>query len=380
MKKISTFFIFLFITYSVIFFLHAGIVGKTVYGDGIFYFSWMRSLTFDLDVNMTNDYACFGVTNTEQPRGINGMIGNKFSIGPALLWSPSYLTVKTIIGRNGCSFPYQLAVGFTSVLASLAGLLFLYRTLMRHYPQTVSVYSVAAIAFASNIVFYGAVDPANSHAVSFFAASVFITALYGSERISSFLVGLSFGLLLATRPQDILYCLLLIPLYRQINLLKLLVGFVISFLPQLLAWQTLYGKFWISPYLIGSEGFDFLHPHILGVLFSPSYGLFLLTPIVAIGCFGMPIVFMKKRTLGIPAIIIIAFQLILIASWSTWWQGATYSGRMFIGTLPLIAFGLSEIFWLIKKRFFQGVLVVRMVIISLGILNMLNIIRFLLTN
>jgi hypothetical protein len=380
MKKITTFFVLLFISYLSVFILHAGIVGKTVYGDGIFYFSWVRSLTFDKDVDMTNDYACFGITDTEQPRGTNDRIGNKFSIGPALLWSPSYIAVKTIVGGNGCTFPYQVAVGITSVLAAISGLLLLYRTLIRFYPQSVSVISIAALAFATNLFFYGSIDPVNSHAVSFFAACVFVTALYGSEHISWFITGASFGLLLATRPQDIMYVLLLIPFYRRINIPKIFLGFTITFLPQLLAWQALYGKFWISPYLTGSEGFDFLHPHILGLLLAPSSGLFLWTPIVAIACFGIPILFMKKRALGSAALVIIAFQLILIASWGVWWQGASYSGRMFVGTLPLIAFGLAEMFWVIRKQNFQGAFLVRIIVLSLSILNVLNIIRFLLSN
>ena len=380
MKRIIILFVLLFSVYVTIFMLHAKIVGKTIYGDGIFYFSWIRSITFDGDVDMANDYACFAITDSQQPLGTNGKTGNKFAIGPALLWSPSYLTVKTIVGGNGCGFPYQLAVGFTSVLAAIAGLLFLYRTLTRFYPRTVSALSVAAIAFATNMLFYGAVDPVNSHAVSFFAASVFVTALYGSDFVFSFMTGASFGLLLATRPQDILYVLLIIPLYKKIHVPKLILGFILLFLPQLLAWQALYGKFWTSPYLAGSEGFDFLHPHILGVLLTPSSGLFLWTPIVFIACLGLPILFMKKRTIGIPILAIVAFQLVLIASWSTWWQGASYSGRMFIGTLPLMGFGLSEVFWLIKKRFFQGAFLIRMLVLSLTILNMLNIFRFLLSN
>jgi hypothetical protein len=380
MKKIRYFFILLFITYITIFTLHAGMVGKTVYGDGIFYFSWVRSVTFDRDVDMKNDYACFGVTSTEQPQGKGGRIGNKFSIGPALLWTPAYLTAKTIFGGNGCEFPYHSIVGLTSVLATITGLVLLYRTLIRFYPQTVSVMVVAAIAVATNILFYGSVDPVNSHAVSFFAACLFLTTLYGSGTISSFLAGSSFGLLLATRPQDILYILLLLPLYKRIDFPRLLLGFSILFLPQLIAWQMLYGKFWMSPYLLGSEGFDFLHPHMFGLLFAPSSGLFLWTPMVAIAWIGIPILFMRNRMLGIPALIIICFQLILIASWSTWWQGASYSGRMFVGTLPLMTFGLAELFWFIKKYFFQGAYLLRILIVSFGVLNMLNIIRFLLSH
>jgi hypothetical protein len=380
MKKISTFFILLFISYISIFILHAGIIGKTVYGDGIFYFSWVRSLTFDFDANMTNDYACFGITDTEQPHGTNGLIGNKFSIGPALLWSPLYLSAKTIVGGNGCTFPYQVIVGIISTLAAITGLLLLYRTLIRFYPQSVSIISVAAIAFTTNMLFYGTVDTVNSHAVSFFAACIFITALFGSEYISSFAAGVSFGLLMATRPQDILYCLLLIPLYKRLDIPKFMGGFALLFLPQLLVWQTLYGKFWMSPYLMEPGGFDFLHPHILGVLFAPSSGLFLWTPIVALGCVGIPIFFMKRKSIGIPILLIIAFQLILIASWNTWWQGASYSGRMFVGTLPLIGFGLAEVFWVIRKQIFQGAFLVRIIVLSLSILNILNIIRFLLRN
>jgi hypothetical protein len=76
----------------------------------------------------------------------------------------------------------------------------------------------------------------------------------------------------------------------------------------------------------------------------------------------------------------VCLELIIIASWSTWWQGASYSGRMFIGMLPLIAFGLAEIFRIIKNRIFQGMFVNRMIIGSFGLINIIMIIRFLLSH
>jgi len=377
---ISSVFIFIFAVFVTINIFHAFTINKTVYGDGIFYFSWLRSIVIDQDVNMANDYQCFGVTTTNQPMGTNNRIGNKFSIGPAMLWAPPYVAIHSIIRGNGCTFPYQLAVSVTSSLLAVTGLIFLFRTLARVFSKLVASITVIAIAFATNLLYYGAVDTVNSHAPSFFASSVFLTSLFGANVPSSLAAGLALGLIGTIRPQDLLLGLLLIPFLRRIRISYFIGGFVVTFLPQLFAWQALYGKFWVSPYLSGSEGFNFLHPNILGVLFSASSGLLLWTPIVGLGFIGL-ILFMKShRRVNILALTVALGQLYVVASWGAWWQGASYSGRMFVGTLPLIGFGLCEIFRLVKKRLFQGTLLIRISVLSLSVLNVITILSFLLSH
>src|SRR3989344_454887 len=90
---------------------HAFIVRKTVYGDGIYYYSWVRSLAVDHDISFANEYTRFGVT---QPRTPTGLITNKHSIGPAVLWLPAFLGIHSLLRSDGYSLPYQLAVGLMS--------------------------------------------------------------------------------------------------------------------------------------------------------------------------------------------------------------------------------------------------------------------------
>lgn len=297
------------------FFAHALYLQKTVYGDGVYYYSWLKNAVVDHTIV------------TPPP-------GNKYSIGPAILWAPGFLLVHSLLRGSGNELPYQLAVGGMSVLYALTGLLLL----SRFVPMSV----IAAIAGASNLLFYGSIDPVNSHALSFFAACVFLSLLYAKEK-QWITIGSSLGLIAIIRPQDVLYGILCIPSFARgplaklqgdplLNFRKFAFGFLIVFLPQLLAWYATTGSV-ISPYLTGSERFDFLRPHILSVLLSPLNGLFLWTPIVLLGVLGLKNKFM---------LLVIFLELYLVSSWSTWWQGASYSGRMFVSILPLIAFGVAR--------------------------------------
>ncbi len=312
------------------FFAHALYLHKTVYGDGIYYYAWLN------------------------------LQSSKFSIGPAIFWAPAYLLTHN-----------QIVVGFTSVLATLFGLMLLWNILLKHFSKTVSIMTIAAIAGASNLLFYGSLDTVNSHALTFFAATVFLTLLTG--RRHWFATGVSLGLLGLMRTQDMLYAVLLIPYLTKKNMLPIITGTLLGFFPQLIAWRLTTGTWFVSPYLTGLEGFNLLRPHIPGVLFSVQNGLFLWTPIALIGTIGLII---GKRFWMLAVFIL---ELYVVASWSTWWQGASYSGRMFVSSLPLLAFGIADIFSrLAKYRFTQGYYLTA-IILPLTVLNTIHIIYFLIT-
>ena len=177
----------------------------------------------------------------------------------------------------------------------------------------------------------------NSHALSFFCAAVFLV-LITRKHIAWFAVGMTLALLASVRLQDLVYIIALIPFFRRIRWVPLISGFLLAFMPQLAAWYFLYGTF-ANPYIAGGETFDLLHPHILGVLFSRESGLFLWTPMAAVGILGLLLHARKYWSY----LLIIGIQIYLVASWSTWWQGASVSGRMCVSTIPIIAVGLSEI-------------------------------------
>ena len=321
---------------------------KTVYGDGIYYYAWLRSVAVDHDINFRNDY---------------GHAGNIYSVGPAILWSPGFLWIHSLIRGDGTSFPYQITVGLMSVGYAIVGLLLLLRLVKNRLV-------VFAIAFATNLFFYGSLDTVNSHALSFFAATLFLSFVF-QKRKSWFLIGFSLGLMSSIRSQDFLYVLLLFPGMR---ILHFVLGFFAAFLPQLAAWQLLYGRFWISPYLDRGYGFDFLHPKILEVLFSPNNGLFLWTPITLLGIIGL--VLAKRFIL----LFLFAAQLYLIASWTTWWQGASYSGRMFISVLPVVAVGLTHLFTRLKRLHWSFREFLLIIIAPLSGINIMLVIYYLITH
>lgn len=370
----------LLIIYLLGFFSHAIILKKTVYGDGVFYYSWLRSIVIDHDFNFTNEYKHFGVT---QPITPIGLLGNKYSIGPSLLWSPVYLWINSFIHGNGYEFIYQVAVGMSGVLLTIFSLILLYRLLLNFFSIEISLAAILSVAFATNLFFYGSLDVINSHALSFFAATLFLTFLFQKTKLW-FMIGISLALIGLIRTQDLIYGLLLITtinargvheIFRGFTSVRFILGFLLGFSPQLLTWQLLYGNFLSNPYLI-NEGFDFFNPRILEVLFSPTNGLFLWTPITLLAFIELFIKFRESKIF----ILVFLLQLYLISSWSTWDQGASYSGRMFVSILPILSFGLGNFYNWLSKYNLKFIHFSIIFIIPLSLINFILIIFFLLRN
>lgn len=347
--------VFLFLTlfaYS----LFTGYNRQTVYGDGIFYYSWLRSIVIDRDINFTNEYAYFSVNQLPTK---TGLIGNQFAIGPALFWSPAFLLVHTLLRGDGYGFWYQYAVGFINVLYFITGVILLARIVLK---KNNSLLPVLGFTIGTNLLFYGALDTVTSHAVSFFISSVLLSFLLEAKR-SWFILGILCGVMGLIRIQD--SAIILIPFlllsfrltflsFRLVrNLLTLFLGFIFPLSLQFFTWFLLYGDFRI-PYIERGYGFNFLHPEIFNVLFSTNNGLLLWTPLVAIALVGTIWSLFKQNCLfpkSIHAVTLLYFlwQTYLISSWSIWWQGASYSGRMFISVIPFLFLGLTELDHLFPK-------------------------------
>lgn len=357
----------IFVVYIVGFATHAWHLKKTVYGDGIFYYSWLRSTIVDHDTHFANDYAHENVHQPNTPRGIPG---NKYSIGPALFWAPLYTVTHSIIRKNGWELPYQLAAGITSVMAAISGIMLL-SYLIPASPAVLSL-TMLLIAGSTNLLFYGSIDPVNSHALTFFCATVFLV-LISQKNPSWFISGIALALLASVRLQDGIYILALIPLWKRVRWQPFVNGFVLAFIPQLAAWYTLYGSF-ANPYIAGGETFTLTNPHIFGVLFGVQSGLFLWTPMVAVGILGL---FMNLKKYWV-YLLIFCIQVYLVSSWSTWWQGASVSGRMFVSALPIVAIGLSQV---VTKIYAHRLLrtVLPIMVAGICLLNAMGIFYYLFT-
>lgn len=369
-------FLFICVVYIAGFFAHAAYLKKTVYGDGIYYYSWLRSVIVDHNVNFSNEYKELGGV---QPNTSSGLVGNKYSVGPALLWAPAFITTHTLLRGDGYGLPYQLAVGLMSVGFTLVGFLLLGKLLQKYFSAMVSLVTLGAVAGATNILFYGSLDVVNSHALTFFAGILFLSLLLQNEKKNWYAIGGSLGLIALIRPQDIIIGLLLIPFLNTKHIWKIVIGFIVAFSPQLIAWQLLYGQFWMSPYLTGAEGFHLLQPHLLGVLFSLPNGFYLWTPMALLGTIGLFVGNTKQIPYQKIMISVFLTELYIVSTWSTWWQGASYSGRMLVSSLPLLAFGIASIFSWLEKYHWTKIYYLVTIILPLSLMNMLSITYFLLS-
>lgn len=330
-----------------VFAVHFFVVGKGVYGDGRYYYSYLPSLLIEHTLNLTNSFKHLGIVSFLTPLKLPA---NIYPIGPAIIWTipffVSHLLLMSFNVNDGYNNFYQFAIGIWNITLVFIGLYYLKKTLAELFSEKIAILTTSTIFLATNLLFYGAVDVINSHSASFFASSLFFY-YWLNKKIK--LSGVLLGLLVLIRPQDAIFIIL--PLSSLIiekrsyikKFLIVTITSMIAFSPQLLIWKILWGTWYVNPYL-KVESFNLKSPQILGVLFNSSDGLFLWTPIVILCLIGLINFAIKNKDMGIPFILLFLGQLYIVSSWSIWWQGSSYSGRMFISSLPILAFGIAHIY------------------------------------
>ncbi|HEV2339398.1 MAG TPA: hypothetical protein VGT05_01370 [Patescibacteria group bacterium] len=337
----------LFLFAILLFLLHFLIVKKTVYGDGRYYFAYLPSILIHHTLDFSDSAKQLGIITFKT---ISDPHANKYSIGTTLFWVIPYVAVHLFLTpfklNDGYNTVYQVIIGLTDVALVFAGLFVLYRTLQLFFSKKIALISCVVIFLATNLLFYGAIDVVNSHSVSFFTSCLFVYFWMGEKsKQNAIMQGFFLGLLALIRSQDVVFLLLpfsTLVITRQKYLMQFLLitaTAVITFIPQFYLWQRMWGYWRMNPYSL--EPFYFLKPHIFGVLFNLHDGLFLWTPITALSFIGLIMFARRNKTVGIPSILVFLTELYLVSSFVAWQQGESYSGRMFISSLPLLAIGFG---------------------------------------
>ena len=135
-------------------------------------------------------------------------------------------------------------------------------------------------------------------------------------------------------------------------------GFLVL-LPQLIYWKTISGH-WLY-YSYGNEGFFFLHPQLINILFSFRKGWFVYTPVMVFGVLGIYFLLKKFKPLFLPVFVILIAFLYVDSSWWCWWYGGGLSQRELIDIYPFMALPLAAFLqWIGKQRlllrYFIGIL------------------------
>lgn len=382
-----------------IFIFHYFLVGQAVYGDGIYYWSYVRSVYIDQDLKLNdeiNHHYDFLHNNSNLPDLIPKedvkTIANEYHLpfGPSIGWLP-FFALGDILARifhllnnsivlNGYSDIYQITVGIGNIIYVLLGVYFIFKLLQKYFDTNIAIFTSIIIFFTTNLFYYSSLDVLNSHPFAFFVSSFLI--YYFLIQLSSkwylwLFLGILIGLLILTRTQELVFVLLIIAGFIKYKNLKLvffsLFGLFISIFPQLLLYQIAYHGLFNSPYFL-SEGFNVFKPQLLGILFNAKTGLVFTSPIVLVGLIGLFLLAKQKKYIGILALIIFSVEYYVIASWGAWDQAASYGIRMLITTYPLIAVGLGYIIEKLSRKISSKLLY--LIGIFLFIFNLSMIVHF----
>lgn len=359
--------------------------------DEIEYFSYLRSLAFDRDLDFTNEYlhfvgrdaqglAAFSATFLERREPLTGRPLNFGPLGSALLWSPFYgiahagVILARLLGSavpaDGFSWPYEAAACYASALYGLLGLLLARDVLVRFagMGDAPATASVLTLWLGSPVLYYMTLAPAFSHATSLFAVSLLVWTSLSTGRgrpgsLGRWLgLGLLGGLAGLVREQDVLFLVvpagLLVADLRERRDLRaflargaaLAAGAFAGFAPQLLAYRALNGTF--APSRLVARKMTYWSPHFLEVLFDPGHGLFAWSPVLLVAVAGLGLSLRSGRS-GDGRLLALA---VLLQVWingavESWTQAGAFGSRRFVGCTVAFAWGLGHLLQRFAPRF-----------------------------
>ena len=86
------------------------------------------------------------------------------------------------------------------------------------------------------------------------------------------------------------------------------------------------------------------------MLFSSHNGLFNWTPLLLFAFIGLFSFYRNNRLLASAFLLIFLLNLGIVAGWTPWYGGQSYSHRMFINTLPGLVFGLAYLVQYLSRK------------------------------
>ena len=321
------------------------------------------------DIGMVNQSVVKHIFEQYNPSGTfyqafqlpNGNWVPMYTLGFAILFSPFFFighawALLSSYPADGFSFPYQFCISNGVMIYILSGIFFIRKVLLRFFTDKITILVMLFLLCGTNYFHESVVDETMPHAVLFSAISlVILLTIKWNENQStktSVLLGFVLGLTLLARGSEIL--LILFPLLwnvydknsfnEKVKLIvnkrnKVLIAIGFAFLApllQMIYWKHITGHFIFQSYQ-NTEGFDWLQPHFLKVLFSYKKSWFLYTPMIIFPIIG--IIFMRKmkKEIFIPIFLFFIINFYMLSCWAAWWQGGSFGMRYFVESYAVMA-------------------------------------------
>lgn len=332
--------------------------------DSVVYYSVARSLLFDHDVNLTNEFEVLKPApgDWRAPVPQTGLPAILFPIGFSLVqipWLAGAAVVDWLVGRpvDGYS-PASVTAWFAGIVfwlsVGLSALFLWLRDLGVEFGVTGArrdwlAFGSAIVIWPSTTLGYYTFSPM-SHVAAFAATTLFLLSWWRARDSVSVwrwaLLGAAAAFAGLCRWQELL--LLLLPILSDgwmlaarsrrwaadfpawaLSRLAAAIVFGLLMVPQCLEWKAVYGTWVTIP-----QGQDFLQfppVFLLKVLFSSQNGWFVWTPITVVGVLGLLVGFRKSPALVTFLLVALGAELVLVGGVLTWhghWFGLRYLTSM----------------------------------------------------
>lgn len=338
--------------------------GYYIYLPAIFIYNDLETLSFVDKMPEQFDRTYFLYPGTQ------GGYMTKYTPGLAILELPFFGVAHALapvfgFEADGYSAPYRLAIALSTLFYTFLGLWLLSKLLLKYFSKSTTLWVTGLTLFATNLLFYSAIQAAITHNYVFFALCAvlyFGDKWKSSRRASDFaLCCAGVGLAALIRPTEILIAA--IPFgflvfdfwenrkksnyFSSIWKPVLFGGIVLAafLLPIFIYWKFATGN-WVA-YTYEQEGFYFDRPwQIWYGLLGFRKGWFIYTPLLFLSAWGMYYLFKDKRLGHFRSAILwyMPINLYIVLSWYGWWYGGCFSNRALIPALGLMAIPLASLF------------------------------------
>lgn len=362
-------------------------------GDGFYTWVFVRSLAFDFDVDLTNDYAMCG-----DPWGVGIDEGghrpaNPFYAGPAVFLSPLLFVFRHVVRiaadapqavKLGCHGPLVVWVGAFAPLAVGITIWLGYRVARRWYSEPACALAALVIGLASPLNVSGSLSWYYSHLWAALAVAIaLVLAVRADEepaRLRRWLfAGMGGGLAALMRPQEGLWVFVAVASVLAhawearadrraairtgfVRLAVMTAGFALVFSAQV----AVYWKLYHSPFVIpqGKLYVQLAHAHPWLLLFGARSGFLYWTPLLWLTVIGSLLLLFgaRRRATARTIVVVMVAQFYLASSALTWTGGGTLGARV-QGSLAagLVLAAAASLVWILRwfarRRFAANALV-----------------------
>jgi hypothetical protein len=305
----------------------------------------------------------------------NGNWVMKYSMGMAFFYAPAFIAgniAAKISGypADGFSKPYQTALVINSILFFMLGFYFLRKVLLLFFDDKLTMLLLLLLFFGTNYYTYAVFSGEIVHNYLFgmYALILWLSYKWNTwhRKKDIVLLAVVIGFTTLARPTELIS--IIIPLLwgvtgkesfkTKLKLLRkyktqlftffLILAIIASF--QIAYWKIITGHFIYYSYVNPGEGFEFLWPYTLKVLFSFRKGWLIYTPLMIFAVWGFYNLYKEKKEIFYSLFIFFVLNLYIVSSWSCWWYAQCFGQRALVQSYAVMAIPLGYFLNNLRKQ------------------------------